>query len=227
MTGSVSNTLTNSYCRHACTAPSLPPAVAVTGSVSNTELSHDKIDEIGEAINPGEADWVLAYVSRVLLPERPDQRFPGSQPVSLARANMELVWLHRCREGGGGEEEKASTLVLLPSFKGSGTRADAAHNLHILHKQQLHAAAATCAALPVPHYVLLCSQRRVAHWCAVCTHIGGDYCSADSLHMLFTSLPPLCFCTAQHTAILQVLGDLESRRHALHVCHHPEGVLPH
>ena len=98
MTGSVSNTLTNSYCRPACTAPSLPPAVAVTGSVSNTELSHDKIDEIGEAINPGEADWVLAYVSRVLLPERPDQRFPGSQPVSLARANMELVWLHRCEK---------------------------------------------------------------------------------------------------------------------------------
>ena len=69
--------------------------------MSTAPLSHDKIHEIGETIPPGEADWVLAYVSRVLLPERPEQKFPGSQPVSLARANIKLVWLYRYGRGEG------------------------------------------------------------------------------------------------------------------------------
>eukprot|EP00798_Chlamydomonas_sp_ICE-L_P001426 gene1426-32797_t len=66
----------------------LAPKAAVDPSV---EPSHDKIFDIGEPIPHDEAAFVLSSVCTALLPERPDIPFPGSQPVSLARANLELI----------------------------------------------------------------------------------------------------------------------------------------
>ncbi|GAX84577.1 hypothetical protein CEUSTIGMA_g11998.t1 [Chlamydomonas eustigma] len=57
--------------------------------------SHDKIFEIGEQILPEEADFILQTVSKVILPERPDIKFPGSQPVSLDRQNLARIWGNR------------------------------------------------------------------------------------------------------------------------------------
>ena len=60
-------------------------------------MGHDKIHEIGEELHPEEAALVLHYVSSVLLPERPDIAFPGSQPVSLDRNNLAKIYHNRCR----------------------------------------------------------------------------------------------------------------------------------
>mmetsp|Transcript_11085 Transcript_11085/g.23903 ORF Transcript_11085/g.23903 Transcript_11085/m.23903 type:complete len:801 (-) Transcript_11085:769-3171(-) len=58
-------------------------------------ISHDKIEEIGEPLVQEEVDYVLGEVGRVLLPQRPEIKFPGSQPVSLDRSNLDLIRGHR------------------------------------------------------------------------------------------------------------------------------------
>lgn len=58
-------------------------------------MGHDKIFEIGEEIYPEEVTLILNCVSSILLPERPDIAFPGSQPVSLDRNNLEQIYHSR------------------------------------------------------------------------------------------------------------------------------------
>ncbi len=60
-------------------------------------LQHD--DPIGEAVSKSESDWVHTLLMEYIL-ERPDVNphncmFPGSQPVSLARSNLGLLFKHR------------------------------------------------------------------------------------------------------------------------------------
>ena len=59
-------------------------------------MRHDQIFEIGEEIVGTEAEMVVSWATSVLLPERPDIKFTGSQPVSLDRSNMELLYRNRC-----------------------------------------------------------------------------------------------------------------------------------
>uniref|UniRef100_A0A7R9V957 mRNA guanylyltransferase n=1 Tax=Chlamydomonas euryale TaxID=1486919 RepID=A0A7R9V957_9CHLO len=52
---------------------------------------HDKIFEIGERLPEDHNQFILDCVSNVLLPGRRDIKFPGSQPVSLDRTNMDRI----------------------------------------------------------------------------------------------------------------------------------------
>lgn len=74
------------------------------------ELKHD--DEVGEHIEDAEAQSVLEIVCKAAFPyvEHPKLEFPGSQPVSLARSNIDLLQVCAPKPPGAG----ASHTRLLP-----------------------------------------------------------------------------------------------------------------